>query len=139
MEQININGSNKAVAAIPAGVAFVTLAGTAAAFTLDAGQASADVLEFSNAAAPAQTITIPAPSILMQDSTAYPVIPPAAFNPPRTIASWVKLIKNASGGALTFKGIVSATGLPTAAGLSIANGDVKLVVFDGVNTPYTLT
>jgi hypothetical protein len=139
MEQININGSNRVIASIPAGVAFVTLAGTAAAFTLDNGQASADVLEFSNASGAAQTITVPQPSIPMQDSTAYPLVPPAAFNPPRTVSSWVKVIKNASGGALTFKGIVTATGLPTAAGLLVANGDTKLVIFDGTNTPFTLT
>ena len=137
MEKININGSNIVVAQIPAGIATVDLTGTGATVDLDAGPASADIIKLTNNAAPAQTIVVPQPIVAMQDSTAYPIVPPAAFNPARTVGSWIKVINNATGGAMTIKGTL-ASGAATAAGLVLAAADVKLVMFDGVNTPFTL-
>lgn len=139
MESFNINGSNAVDGAFPAGICVLTSATIIAnAGFVSAGESQADVFTFSAAAAPF-TCIFAAPSSFQPDQTAYPVVLPATFNVPEAALSWVKVINNTSGQIVTVKGISKLTNLPTAAGLAIAAGDVKLVVFDGVNTPYTLT
>ena len=139
MESFNINGSNAVNAAFPAGICILTPATIIAnAGFVTEGESQADVFTFGAAAAPFNCIFAP-PSSFQPDQTAYPIVPPATFNVPEAATSWIKVINNTSGQIVTVKGTNKLTKLPTAAGLAIAAGDVKLVVFDGVNTPYTLT
>lgn len=138
METFNINGSNVVDGLIPAGTATIDTA-AGGTITLGGGEASADILTLSNGPAAPYTLVVPEPADFQADATAYPIIPPAFYNLPRNAGSWLKVINNATGQIATIKGIVKSTGLPTAAGLAIAAGDVKLVAFDGINTPYTLT
>jgi hypothetical protein len=138
METLNINGSNVVNALIPAGFSTISTA-AGGTITLGGGEASADILTLNDGPGAGFTVVVPVPSAFQADVTSQPIIPPAVFNPPKNAGSWVKVINNDTGQIATIKGTVYATGLPTAAGLALAGGGVKLVAFDGVNTPYTLT